>query len=52
MTDWTRLIRDVADFPKPGIVFKAITAVLAEAAGFAAAIDAMAAPGAGRPSTR
>ena len=44
MTDWTRLIRDVADFPKPGIVFKDITPVLADAAGFAAAIDAMAAP--------
>jgi len=44
MTDWTRLIRDVADFPKPGIVFKDITLVLADAAGFAAAIDAMAAP--------
>lgn len=44
MTDWTRLIRDVVDFPKPGIVFKDITPVLADAAGFAAAIDAMAAP--------
>ncbi len=44
MTDWTRLIRDIADFPKPGIVFKDITPVLADAAGFAAAIDAMAAP--------
>lgn len=44
MTDWTRLIRDVADFPKPGIVFKDITPVLADAAGFTAAIDAMAAP--------
>lgn len=44
MTDWTRLIRDVADFPKPGILFKDITPVLADAAGFAAAIDAMAAP--------
>ncbi len=38
MIDWTRLIRDVADFPKPGIVFKDITPVLADAAGFAAAI--------------
>lgn len=44
MTDWTRLIRDVGDFPKPGILFKDITPVLADAAGFAAAIDAMAAP--------
>ncbi len=44
MTHWTHLIRDVADFPKPGIVFKDIMPVLADAAGFAAAIDAMAAP--------
>lgn len=44
MTDWTRLIRDVADFPKPGIAFKDITPMLADAAGFAGAIDAMAAP--------
>ena len=44
MNDWTRLIRDLADFPKPGIVFKDITPVLADAGAFAATIDAMAAP--------
>lgn len=44
MIDWTRLIRDVPDFPKPGIVFKDITPVLADAGAFAAAIEAMAAP--------
>lgn len=44
MTDWTRLIRDVPDFPKPGIRFKDITPVLADADGFASAIDALAAP--------
>ena len=44
MTDWTRLIRDVADFPKPGIVFKDIMPMLADAPAFTAAIDAMAAP--------
>jgi adenine phosphoribosyltransferase len=38
------LIRDVADFPKPGIVFKDITPLLADARGFAAAIAAMAEP--------
>ena len=44
LTDWTRLIRDVADFPKPGILFKDITPLLADGVSFAAAIDAMAAP--------
>lgn len=44
MTDWTRSIRDVADFPKPGIVFKDIMPMLADAEAFAAAIEAMAAP--------
>ncbi len=44
MPPWTRLIRDVADFPRPGIVFKDITPVLADAAAFDAALDALAAP--------
>ena len=35
-------IRDVPDFPKPGIVFKDITPLLADANGFRAAIDALA----------
>ena len=42
--DWTRLIRDVPDFPKPGILFKDIAPVLADAGGFASAIDALASP--------
>ena len=37
-------IRDVPDFPKPGIVFKDITPVLADAALFGRAIDGLAAP--------
>jgi adenine phosphoribosyltransferase len=37
-------IRDIADYPKPGIVFKDITPLLADAAAFAAATSAMAAP--------
>ena len=41
---WTRLIRDVPDFPKPGIVFKDIMPVLADAAAFDDAIEALAAP--------
>jgi adenine phosphoribosyltransferase len=38
------LIRDVPDFPKPGIVFKDITPLLADAAGFEEAVERMAAP--------
>ncbi|MDZ3824146.1 MAG: adenine phosphoribosyltransferase [Pseudoxanthomonas sp.] len=44
MTDLDRLIRDVPDFPKTGIVFKDITPLLADAAGLRAAVEAMAAP--------
>ena len=36
------LIRDVPDFPKPGIVFKDITPLLSHAAGFASTIELMA----------
>jgi len=43
-TAWTRLIRDVPDFPKPGIMFKDIMPVLADAAAFDDAIEALAAP--------
>jgi len=39
-TDWKRLIADVPDFPKPGIVFKDITPLLADGPGFRAVIDA------------
>ena len=33
------LIRDVPDFPRPGILFKDITPLLADPEGFSAAID-------------
>lgn len=36
------LIRDVPDFPKPGIVFKDITPLLEDAGGFRACIEALA----------
>ena len=39
-----RLIRDIPDFPKPGIVFKDITPLLADAGAFRRATDALAAP--------
>jgi adenine phosphoribosyltransferase len=42
--DVQRAIRDVPDFPKPGILFKDITPVLADAALFARVTEAMAAP--------
>jgi adenine phosphoribosyltransferase len=42
MVDLKALIRDVPDFPKPGIVFKDITPLLADAAGFRDAVDRLA----------
>jgi adenine phosphoribosyltransferase len=38
------LIRDVPDFPRPGIVFKDITLLLGDRSAFAAAVSALAAP--------
>jgi len=45
--DWylDRLIRDVADFPKPGVGFKDITPLLADHAGFSAVVAALARAG-------
>ncbi len=51
MTDFKRLIRDIPDFPKPGIVFKDITPLLADGAAFRAMIDALVAPYRGRVDT-
>ena len=42
-----KLIRDVPDFPKPGIVFKDITPLLQDPAGLQASIDALQAAVAG-----
>ncbi|MEO0513333.1 MAG: adenine phosphoribosyltransferase [Planctomycetota bacterium] len=44
----TRLIRDVPDFPKPGIVFKDFTPLLADPAALALAVELMANPYRGR----
>jgi adenine phosphoribosyltransferase len=47
-----KLIRDVPDFPKPGIVFKDITPLLKDPAGFAAMAELMAAPFKGKGITK
>ena len=44
MTDLRSFIRDVPDFPTPGILFRDVTPLLASPEAFAAAVDAMAAP--------
>ncbi|MFC5570012.1 adenine phosphoribosyltransferase [Lysobacter yangpyeongensis] len=44
MTNLNLLIRDVPDFPKPGVVFKDIGPLLADPTGFAACITALATP--------
>ncbi len=41
MTDLRRHIRDIPDFPKPGIVFKDITPLLADAEAFRNTVDQM-----------
>ncbi|AOD15329.1 adenine phosphoribosyltransferase [Xanthomonas fragariae] len=41
---WSDRIRDIADFPKPGIVFKDITPLLSDGPDFASALDEMAQP--------
>jgi adenine phosphoribosyltransferase len=39
-----RLIRDIPDFPKPGILFRDITPLLADASGLALAVELLANP--------
>lgn len=52
LQDIYRAIRDVPDFPKPGILFKDITPLLLSPAAFRHAIDLMAAPFRGAGVTR
>lgn len=42
--DLASLIREVPDFPRPGILFRDVTPLLADSGAFEAAIDAMAEP--------
>ncbi len=44
MPRWQSLIREVPDFPKPGIIFKDITPLLADAEGLREALAAMTDP--------
>ncbi len=48
MPDLRRLIRDVPDFPKPGIVFKDITPLLRDPKGLSAAVEGLGEPVKGR----
>ncbi|TMM02197.1 MAG: adenine phosphoribosyltransferase [Actinobacteria bacterium] len=45
MTDLRSYIRDIPDFPKPGILFRDITPLMASPEGFRAAVDGLAAHG-------
>jgi adenine phosphoribosyltransferase len=51
MTDLARHIRDIPDFPKPGILFKDITPLLADPAAFRETIDRLAEGFRGRVDT-
>lgn len=42
--DLSRFVRDVPDFPKPGILFRDVTPLLASREALPAAVDALAAP--------
>ena len=44
LPDLKRLIRDVPDFPKPGILFRDITPLLADPSGLALAVELLANP--------
>ncbi len=46
--DLNQLIRDIPDFPKPGIVYKDITPLLGHPSGLAMAVELMASPFRGR----
>ena len=43
-TQLSELVRDIPDFPKPGVIFKDITPVLADAVALAALIELIASP--------
>ena len=49
MTDLRRFIRDIPDFPKPGIVFKDITPLLSDGQALRASVDGLKELAAGLP---
>jgi adenine phosphoribosyltransferase len=49
---WAALVRDVPDFPKPGITFKDITPLLADPEAFAEVVDRLAEAFVGRGVTK
>lgn len=51
-TRWRSLVRNIEDFPKPGVVFKDITPLLADADAFAAVVDAIVGHFEGQPIQR
>src|SRR2546427_7928820 len=52
LQDISRRIRDVPDFPKPGILFKDITPLLLDPKAFRRAVELMSTPFAGAGATR
>jgi adenine phosphoribosyltransferase len=48
MQDLAKIIRDIPDFPKPGIIFKDITTLLSDAEAFKQAVDSLAGQYAGQ----
>lgn len=52
MTNFESLIRDIPDFPEPGVIFKDITPVLADPAAFQALVNQMAEPYKGQGITK
>ncbi len=48
MIDLKHLIRTIPDYPKPGIMFRDVTTLMADGPGFKAAIDALAKPFVGK----
>ena len=51
LNELRRLVRDIPDFPKPGILFRDITPLIGNARGFAAMVDMMAEPFLGKVDT-
>lgn len=45
VASWETLVRDVPDYPEPGVLFKDITPVLADHSAFTEVVDALAAAG-------